>query len=257
MPKNKTEYSKTIIYKICCKDISIKDIYIGHTTNFNQRKNQHKTSCNNINDKKYNQYVYQIIRNNGGWDNWSMIQLEEHNCINKRDAEATEHSWIEKLSATLNSNKPYAMCKEQPKLYKQSWYEEKKEYILEKSKQNYEENKEQKIEYQKKYFQENKEQIKTYQEEYREKNKEKLSDKKKEYREKHKEEASKAHKEWREANKEKLREKNSKIITCDCGKEYTFGNKIRHFQSKNHILYNNQLCDIIEQPNKDISKEDF
>ena len=66
MPKTQTDYSHTIIYKICCKDISINDIYVGHTTNFIQRKTQHKTSCYNINGKKYKQYVYEIIRNNGG-----------------------------------------------------------------------------------------------------------------------------------------------------------------------------------------------
>ena len=101
MPKTQVDYSNTIIYKICCKDVSINDIYVGHTTNFIQRKNQHKTSCYNLNNKKYNQYVYEFIRNNGGFENWSMIQIEEHNCKTKRDAEAIEHYWIE----TLNTNK--------------------------------------------------------------------------------------------------------------------------------------------------------
>ena len=98
------DYSHTIIYKICCKDVSINDIYVGHTTNFIQRKNQHKTSSYNINDKKYNQYVYKFIRENGGWDNWSMIQLEKYNCKNRREAEAREYFWIQQLNSTLNTN---------------------------------------------------------------------------------------------------------------------------------------------------------
>ena len=175
MPKIQTDYSNTIIYKICCKDVSINDIYVGHTTNFIQRKNQHKTSSYNINDKKYNQYVYKFIRENGGWDNWSMIQIEEHNCKNKREAEATEHYWIENLAAALNSNKPHAMCKEEPQLYKHCWYEEKKDYILQKAKVNYEENKEQKLEYQKQYANKNSEHIAEKQKEYREKNKDKYT----------------------------------------------------------------------------------
>ena len=65
MPKTQTDYSRTIIYKICCKDVSITDIYIGHTTNFTQRKKSHKATCYRINDKKYNSYVYEFIRNNG------------------------------------------------------------------------------------------------------------------------------------------------------------------------------------------------
>ena len=257
MPKNQTDYSQTIIYKLCCKDTNVLDIYIGHTTNFTQRKNQHKTSCCNETDKKYNQYVYQFIRDNGGWDNWSMIQIQEHNLKNKREAESTEHYWIEQLGAKLNTNKPYAKCKEEPKIYKENWYEEKKNYILEKAREHYQENKEQKLEYQKQYAEEHKEEIAEKQKEYRDKNKEKLSEQKKEYRAGHKEEASKAQKEWREANKEKLKNQKAEIINCECGNQYTFGNKHRHLQSKVHIKYQNQLCGIIEpQPEPTFSQEE-
>lgn len=48
------------------------------------------------------------------------------------------------------------MCKEEPVAYKHNWYEEKKDYILHKAKENYEENKEQKLEYQKHYAEVNK-----------------------------------------------------------------------------------------------------
>ena len=50
MPKVEIDYSKTIIYKLCCKDINITDIYVGHTTNFIKRKNEHKSDCNNPNN---------------------------------------------------------------------------------------------------------------------------------------------------------------------------------------------------------------
>ena len=122
------DYFKTIIYKICCKDTTINDIYIGHTINFIKRRTQHKLNCYNENNKAYNRKNYQFIRNNGGWDNWSMIQIEEYNCNNKREAEMRERYWIETLNATLNCNNPYGMYTE-------------------------------KIEYQKKYAQDNKEQI--------------------------------------------------------------------------------------------------
>lgn len=256
MPKTQTDYSHTIIYKICCKDPSISDIYIGHTTNFTQRKNCHKKNCCNKNNKNHNQYVYQFIRQNGGWDNWSMIQIEEKNFENKREAEAREHYWIELLNASLNSNKPYAMCKENPQQYKQHWYEEKKDYVLQKAKENYQENKEHKLEYQKQYAEEHKEEIAEKQKEYREKNKDKLAEQKKEYRAAHKEEASKAHKEWREANKEKLKQQRSEIINCECGSQYTFGNKHRHLLSKLHIDYQNKLCGTITEVEPKISEED-
>jgi glucosamine 6-phosphate synthetase-like amidotransferase/phosphosugar isomerase protein len=176
-----------------------------------------------------------------------MIQINQHNLKNKREAESTEHYWIEQLGAKLNSNKPYAKCKEEPKIYKENWYEEKKDYILQKAKENYEENKEQKLEYQKQYAEENKEQIKSYQEEYREKNKIQLSEQKKIYREQHKEEAKEKQKTWREANKEKLKEQKSQIINCECGCQYTFGNKHRHLECKTHIDYQNKLYGIVEE----------
>ena len=62
------------------------------------------------------------------------------------------------------------MCKEQPQLYKHCWYEEKKDYILEKAKAHYEENKYVILEKVKLYAKEHKEQIADNQKEYREKN---------------------------------------------------------------------------------------
>ena len=38
MPLQEIDYSKTHFYKIVCKELSVKDCYIGHTTNFNRRK---------------------------------------------------------------------------------------------------------------------------------------------------------------------------------------------------------------------------
>ena len=40
------------MYKIIPKDESLQYCYIGHTTNFTSRKNQHKTPCININSNK-------------------------------------------------------------------------------------------------------------------------------------------------------------------------------------------------------------
>ena len=52
MPKNPADYSETIIYKLVCKDSSIKEIYIGHTTNFVQRKNSHKITVSTLEYKE-------------------------------------------------------------------------------------------------------------------------------------------------------------------------------------------------------------
>jgi hypothetical protein len=41
MPKKNINFSKTIIYKIVCNDLTITDVYVGHTTNFIKRKAKH------------------------------------------------------------------------------------------------------------------------------------------------------------------------------------------------------------------------
>ena len=70
MPKVEIDYSNTIIYKITCKDPSITDVYVGHTTNFVQRKHCHKQSCNNnnwIKDKDiYEPHKYHFLLNVNG-----------------------------------------------------------------------------------------------------------------------------------------------------------------------------------------------
>jgi hypothetical protein len=274
MSNPEADYSKTVIHKIICKDKNVTDIYIGHTTCYYQRYRLHKSNCNNENAKGYNYKIYKIIRENGGWENWDMIIIENYPCQNVNDAKYRERFWIEKESCSLNVTIPNRSKKEYSQIYrvvhkeeisekakiyrinnkdkikdyieankekisfqKQDWYEEKKDFILQKAKQNYEENKEQKIEYQKQYAQENKEHIKNYQDEYREKNKEKLAEQKKEYREAHKEEASIKQKQWREANKEKLKEQRGQVLLCDCGINYTHNNKSRHLKTKNHLKF--------------------
>ena len=54
MPKKEIDYQNTIIYKIVCNDLNVKDVYVGHTTDFTKRKSHHKSSCNNHNSKVHN-----------------------------------------------------------------------------------------------------------------------------------------------------------------------------------------------------------
>ena len=244
MPKVEIDYTQTTIYKICCNDTSITDIYVGSTTNFANRKYGHKTSCNTSTTPNHNLNVYKFIRTNGGWNNWSMLQIENIKCKDKREALIREKYWIEILKPKLNINNPYTSVEEKV-VQKHDWYEDNKDYILEKAKNNYEENKEQKIKYQTQYAQENKEKISEYHKEYQELNKEKLKQQKKIYREEHKEESRIAQKEWREKNKEILKAKQSEIINCECGRQYTFGNRSRHFQTKVHLQYKEQSLESI------------
>ena len=106
MPKTEIDYSNTIIYKITCKDINIKDVYVGHTTNFVQRKHAHKQSCINIKSLNYKCKLYEVIRNNGGWNNWIMEIVGFFNCKDHYEARKKEQEYFELLHATLNSIEP-------------------------------------------------------------------------------------------------------------------------------------------------------
>src|SRR5689334_2203167 len=106
MPKKDIDYSKALIYKLVCNDLEIKECYVGSTTDFTNRKWDHKTRCTNENGHGYNYRVYQFIRNNGGFDNWTMVQVESYPCETVLELRARERHWIEQLQATLNCKIP-------------------------------------------------------------------------------------------------------------------------------------------------------
>jgi hypothetical protein len=117
-----------IIYKLVCSDVEIKECYVGSTINFKQRKRQHKTSCNNENVGGYNYYVYQFIRENGGWDTWDMILVEEIEFNGKRELSARERYWVETLNATLNIRVPNRTRKERFQDNEEEYKQKKKQY---------------------------------------------------------------------------------------------------------------------------------
>ena len=125
MPKTKTDYSKTLIYKIVCNDLNVKDCYVGHTINWIKRKSAHKTSCNNQKKKQYNFKLYKFIRENGGWDNWEMIEIKKYACNDKREAEAEERRYYEELNSNLNMVRPFRTEDEKKEQKKQNTKENK------------------------------------------------------------------------------------------------------------------------------------
>jgi pectate lyase len=106
MPKLDIDYSNTIIYKIVCKDLSIKELYVGHTTNFVQRKYAHKQGCINLKTPDYNTKLYKTIRECGGWNNWEMTIVNFYNCKSHLEAREKEQEHFISLGATLNSVHP-------------------------------------------------------------------------------------------------------------------------------------------------------
>jgi hypothetical protein len=149
MPKQIMDYSKTIIYKIVCNDLDVTETYVGHTTNIVKRRCCHKSSCNNEKDKYYNLKIYQTIRANKGWDNWSVIQICEFPCNNQEEARTEERRHYEMLNASLNMINPcrgrkewYEANPDYNKNYKRVYYEVNRDTILEKQREYRDTNKE-------------------------------------------------------------------------------------------------------------------
>jgi hypothetical protein len=128
MPRFPINYANTIIYKIVCNDLSITECYVGHSTDFVRRKQSHKSSCKNEKDKNYNFKIYKTIRDNGGWTNWSMFEIEKFPCEDAFKACARERYHYEQLNSNLNMKFPQRNVKEYRDMNKEKINEYSKLY---------------------------------------------------------------------------------------------------------------------------------
>ena len=202
MPRKGMNYDKTHFYKLVCRDLDIKDCYVGHTTDFIKRKSDHKARCNNSHNRGYNLPVYKFMRENGGWENIEMILIETLQCENAMDARKKERTFKEELNATLNGNVPSRTFAE----YIETNKDKIKEYAVE-----YRKNNKDKI---KEYTEKNKEQRQVYSKNWRETNRETRLEKKKQYY-----------------------YSRSEIIECECGVKHKLANKTTHCKSQKHQQY--------------------
>ena len=220
------DYSKSIIYKLECKDPNVTEIYVGSTTDFYTRKRRHKSNCINKDGKvENNKPVYCFMRLHGGWDNWQMIQIEEVNCRNKRHLNQIEAKYIKDLKAELNYEIPQDIEEGSDRKEWQKEYNSKNaEKISEKKKQ---------------YRAKNAEKIAEKMKEYGEKNREKIAENKQKYYAKNCEKIAEKMKLYRENNREKKRQKDREKVICECGVEVTKPNIVRHRKSKKHQDWKN------------------
>ena len=144
------KYNNGLIYKIVCKDMTITDCYIGSTIDFKQRKRTHKSNCNNENVKEYNYKIYTFMRENGGFNNFEIIEIKKYPCSSKRELELEERKQMELYGGSLNKNIPTRNKKEyilvnRDKINEKSkeWYNNNKEKKKEKDKIRYNNIKEQ------------------------------------------------------------------------------------------------------------------
>jgi len=196
------------IYKLCCNDVTVTDIYIGSTKNHYRRKNVHKTSCNKLNGSHYNLYVYRFIRENGGWDNWSFIILDTVQYNQKHELHLKEREYIETLGATLNRNIPTRT--------------------------------------QRQWKQEHKEEISEYQKQYYEDNRVRIAERAKQYAQLNKQAKAEYLKQYNQNNRERISEQRSQKIECECGKKVSRRNIRQHQRSKrHHETFSRKIYDFI------------
>jgi len=121
-------YNQSRIYKISCNLPSINQIYIGSTADFETRCISHRADCYNINSTNYSYKVYNYIRNNGGFGNFTIDVIEHYPCADKTALRIREQYWINEYKPTLNSIRAY-MTKEEEKQYQKQYQKEYQKQI--------------------------------------------------------------------------------------------------------------------------------
>ena len=209
-----TDYSKTIIYEIICNDPTITDCYVGSTTDYSHREQEHKFNCNDITCKDNHYKVYNFIRSNGGWDNWTMLEIEKYPCLNNDQARERERYYYDILDSTLNSQRPFITD------------EERTEEARERTRISRLEN----PVYMVQWRINNRDNVKKYRQQYRIDNAEQI----KKYDEEHREEANIKGKQYRIDNKTKLQIRDSKKHICECGRTVNIRHQSSHIKSLIH-----------------------
>lgn len=229
------DYKKGKIYSI--RSHQTDEIYIGSTTQqLSKRMATHRAKYKRYLNKKSNYYSsFKLMKYEDAYielicacpcNNRNELEREEGKHIRDKDC-------INKYIAG-RSKKQYGIDnKEKIKLRRKQYYIDNREKVSLQTKQYRIDNKEQLKLKRKKYYENNKEKINNYHIQYRTENKEKMKLRDKDYYEKNKEKILLQKKEYQQKNKDKLNKK----YNCECGGKYTHQTKARHFKTKKHIKY--------------------
>ena len=107
-------YANGLIYIIHKEGVN--DIYIGSTTNFNNRKYSHRFRCTHPSSEYWDDKLYKIIRKKGpSFDDWKMEVLLEYPCASRDELQQKERELIDKY-ANMNSSLPTTKSKSYSKL---------------------------------------------------------------------------------------------------------------------------------------------
>jgi hypothetical protein len=156
------DFKNSVIYHIRCIETK-RVIYVGSTTNFEQRKRSHKNVCCNANNQKdYNCPIYCYIRDNGGFECFEVLPVSFFNLENKVQLMIDEQNEMDKYDKLFNKYHSFPTIQHKKELKKKHNKEYHQKHIVEIKLQK------------KKYMEENKEEIATKHKIWRDDNKEKI-----------------------------------------------------------------------------------
>jgi len=129
------------IYIIRSKDLSLHDCYIGSCKDINRRRLKHKNDCYNEKGEKYNLKVYKFIRDNGGWNDWDMVQIGSVWNKATKLLFQIEQDYIDQYKPSLNRKRAFGLDYERKKQRDILNYYNNRECKKEQQKKRYEKNK--------------------------------------------------------------------------------------------------------------------
>ena len=185
-----------------------------------------------------------------GIENCKIELVEYFSCETKDELFRREgeyirnHDCVNKIIAGRTKQEYNAETKEQKRETDKLYYVKNKPTIQIKAKQYRDNNKENIKQNDKKYYEKNKQKwVEFYQQ-----NKEQLREERRDYLKQYRE---------KEENKTRIQTRKSENHLCECGCYYTFGHRLRHFQTKKHKDALNNLNNInnVQLQSDDISTD--
>ena len=220
---NKKDFKNGKFY--CIRNWLDDDLYVGSTTqSLSKRMQTHRGNV--YSEKCWNYRLYQKMRVIGK-EHFYIELIEKYECNDIEELRKNEGEWIRKIG-TLNQLVAGRTNQE-----------------------NYFENRDRILAKQKEYNNNHKEQKQEYDKQRREDKREELSEQQKVKYQNNKEHYKQKSSENYYNKKEAIREKNNAKCHCECGVIYSYGNRLRHFNSKHHKNFlNNNIENVWFQEEK-------
>ena len=184
------DYKCAKVYAIVGEDGM--EVYVGSTCSpLYKRWWEHRHSA-----KRYpNRDIYKYISENGGFEKFRIILVEEYSCENRDQLRRREGEHIKRLNPVGNRNVAGRT--------KQEYYQDNQEVFLENRRQYREQN----PEYWRQYHEQNRETINEKRRQYHEQNRETINEKKRQYHEQNRETIKEKQRQYHEQNRETINEK--------------------------------------------------